>query len=91
MSVTFFVFVIVILVHLLDMEGSGYVIQNSAEYEITSEQGNEDATDIGEVYLKEFDVGINIHIDDVDNDNTKSIEYNEEIRKYIKISFMQDG
>ena len=88
MSVTFFVFVIVILVHLLDMEGSGYVIQNSAEYEITSEQGN---TDIGEVYLKEFDVGINIHIDDVDNDNTKSIEYNEEIRKYIKISFMQDG
>ena len=91
MSVTFFVFVIVILVHLLDMEGSGYVIQNSAEYEITSEQGNEDNTDIGEVYLKEFDVGINIHIDDVDNDNTKSIEYNEEIRKYIKISFMQDG
>ena len=89
MSVTFFAFVIVILVQLLDMEGSGYVIQNSAEYEVGID--DEDHSDIGEVYLKEFDVGINIHIDDVDNDNTKSIEYNDEIRKYIKISFMQDG
>ena len=82
MSLTFFVFVIVILVHMLDMEESGYVITNSAEYEIT------DISEIGEVNLQEFDVGINIHIDDVDKDSTKSIEYNEEIFKYIKIKFL---
>jgi hypothetical protein len=87
LSLTFFVFVIVILVQLLDQEESGYVIQNSAEYEITGESTNE----IGEVYLQEYDVGINIHIDDVANDNTKSIEYNEDIMKYIEINFLQDG
>ena len=41
MSVTFFVFVIIILVQLLDMEGSGYVIQNSAEFEIAGGKGED--------------------------------------------------
>lgn len=70
------------------MEESGYVIQNSAEYEITAGKSDEYSGEIDEVYLQEFDVGINIHIDDVDNDSTKSIEYNEEIMKYIEINFI---
>ena len=41
--------------------------------------------------LQENDVGINIHIDDVANENTKTIEYNEDILKYIEINFVQDG
>ena len=83
MSLAFFISVIVILFHMLDMEESGYVITNSAEYEITNHR-----SEIGEVSLKEYDIGINIHIDDVADENTKSIEYNEDVMKYIEINFI---
>ena len=77
-----------LLCALIFYEGVGSVIQNSAEYEIHGEHNDEYSSEIDEVYLQEFDVGINIHIDDIANDNTKSIEYNEEIMKYIEINFI---
>ena len=51
-------------------------------------KGNDHHAEIGEVFLKESGVALNIHIDDVANDNTKSIEYNEDIMKYIEINFI---